>query len=211
MEITYLGHSAFRLRGKDVSIVSDPFPPSLGLAMGKPSANIVTVSHDSANHSYVKGVGGEPRVIDGPGEYEVSNVLIAGVATSMEPMTGPTNTAYVLRFDDLAICHLGDAHDKLTNQQIEQIGDIHVLLIPVGGGKSLSPVQASDVVAQLEPQLIVPMHFRLAGAEMDGLEPVDHFTREMGVKEFVPEAKLMVTKSSIGHETRVIVLESRRV
>lgn len=179
--------------------------------MGKPSANIVTVSRSTENHSYVEGVGGDPRVIRGPGEYEVSNVLIAGVATSMEPGVGPTNTAYVLRFEDLAICHLGDATDKLTNKQIEEIGDINVLLVPVGGGKTLSPVAAAEVVAQLEPSIIVPMHYQLEGSKVGGLAPVNLFTREMGTKEFVPEQKLTVTKGSVGQEVRVVVLENRRV
>ena len=211
MEITYLGHAAFRLRGKDVTIVTDPFPPSLGLTMGKPSANIVTVSRNGEHHSYIDGVGGNPRVVRGPGEYEVSDVLIAGVATAMEPGTGPTNTAYVFRFDDLAVCHLGDADNKLSNKQIEEIGDINVLLIPVGGGRVLDPVHAAEVVAQLEPSVIVPMHYKLAGSKAEGLEPVDHFVREMGAKEFVPESKLTVTKGSLGQEVRVVVLENRRV
>src|SRR5579871_2653252 len=103
-----MGHSAFRLRGRDVTVVTDPFPPTLGISMGKPSADIVTVSHPSPNHSYVAGVGNNPRVVRGPGEYEVADVLIAGVATGALPERGVTNTAYVVRFDDLAICHLGD-------------------------------------------------------------------------------------------------------
>ncbi|GAC1628730.1 MAG: MBL fold metallo-hydrolase [Chloroflexota bacterium] len=191
--------------------MTDPFPPGPGMTMGKPSANIVTVSRDAENHSYVDGVAGEPRVVRGPGEYEVADVLIAGVATAMEPGVGPTNTAYVLRFDDMSVCHLGAITDKLSNQHIEEIGDINVLLLPVGGGSSLSPVEAAEVVAQLTPSIIIPMHYRLPGTGGDGLEPVDHFTREMGTKEFVPEQKLSVTRGSLGQEVRVVVLENRRV
>jgi L-ascorbate metabolism protein UlaG (beta-lactamase superfamily) len=206
-----LGHSAFRLRGKDVTVVTDPFPPSLGLAMGKPQAQIVTVSHGSQNHSYAEGVGGHPHVVRGPGEYEVADVLIAGVATATEPGNGPLNTAYVLRFDDLAVCHLGDMRDKLTDKQVEEIGAIDVLLIPVGGGSTLGSAEAAEVVSHLEPSLVIPMHYKLPGSKVPNLEPVDHFCREMGNKEFQPEAKLAVTRSSLPSEIRVVVLENKRV
>jgi L-ascorbate metabolism protein UlaG (beta-lactamase superfamily) len=211
VEITYLGHSAFRLRGKEVTVVTDPYPPTRTLAMGRVSADIVTVSHGSPNHSFVEGVSGVPRVVDGPGEYEVADVLIAGVATASRPGQGPENTAYVLRFDDLAVCHLGDVNNRLTNQQIEELGSIDVLLVPVGGGNALGASAAAEVVTQLDPALVVPMHYRLDGGTVEGLDPVDYFCREMGLKEVVPEAKLTVTRSSLPSELRVVVLENKRV
>jgi L-ascorbate metabolism protein UlaG (beta-lactamase superfamily) len=211
LEITYLGHSAFRLRGKDVTIVTDPYPPTVGIAMGKAQADIVTVSHHSQNHSFVSGVGGNPRAITGPGEYEIKDVLIAGVATASEPKVGPTNTAYVLRFDDLAVCHLGDIDTKLSNQQVEELGSIDILLIPVGGGATLGPGEAAEVVSQLEPSLVVPMHYKLPGLKVNGLQPVDHFCREMGTKDFVPESKLTVSRGSLAPEIKLVVLEHRRV
>lgn len=206
-----MGHSAFRLRGKDTTIVTDPFPPSLGISMGKPTANIVTVSSGRPNHSFVDGVGGTPRTVDGPGEYEIAGILIAGVATSMEPGVGPTNTAFVFRFEDLALCHLGTIKDTLSNQQIEEIGDINVLFVPVGGGNALGSAGAAQVIAQLEPQIIVPMHYHLPNTTVNALVPVEQFAREMGTKEFVAEPKLSVTKSSLGQEVRMVVLENRRV
>ena len=211
MEITYLGHSAFRLRGKDVTIVTDPYPPGIGFTMGRVTADIVTVSHKSPNHAYIAGVGGNPRVVDGPGEYEVADVLIAGVATAEQATTGASNTAYVLRFDDVAICHLGDLRGKLTDKQVEELGSIDLLCIPVGGGGPLGPAQAAEVVTQLEPSIVIPMHYRLNGGGVAGLEKVDLFVREMGSKEFVAEPKLSITKSSLPTEVRVVVLENRRV
>lgn len=211
MEITYLGHSAFRLRGKDVTIVTDPFPPEIGFTMGKPSADIVTVSHDSANHAFVSGVLGTPRLVMGPGEYEVADVLIGGVATDERPIEGAVNTAYVLRFDDVAVCHLGDIAKKLTDSQVEALGHVDALLVPVGGGGALGPSQAAEVVAQIEPAIVIPMHYRIDGAQAGGLGLVDLFVREMGAKEFVPEPKLTVTKSSLPADIRMIVLENRKV
>lgn len=211
MEIIYLGLSAFRLRGKEVTIVTDPFPPDMGLSMGKVSATIVTVSHGSPNHSFTEGVADSPRVVSGPGEYEIADVLIAGVATSMEAGTGPTNTAFVFRFEDLAVCHLGDIQQRLTDKQLEELGNVDVLLVPAGGGKAVGPTEASLIVAQLEPSLVVPMHYKLPGVNVNGLEPVEIFCREMGTKDVVPEQKVSVSRGSLGQETRVTVLEPRRV
>jgi L-ascorbate metabolism protein UlaG (beta-lactamase superfamily) len=211
LELTYLGHSAFRLRGKDVTIVTDPHPPELGAPMGKPSAHVVTISHKSPNHSYSQGVAGNPRIVSGPGEYELADTLIAGVATSMEPRVGPTNTAYVFRVEDMNICHLGDLRDKLTDKQIEEIGSIDVLLVPVGGGSAIGPAKAATVITQLEPSVVVPMHYRVDGVQADSLEPVDLFCREVGLKDYVPEPKLSVTKGSLTNEVRIVVLENKRV
>ena len=183
--------------------------------MGKVSADIVTVSHSGSNHSFVRGVLGDPRIVDGPGEYEIADVLIAGVATAEEPEAGATNTAYVLRFEDLALCHLGDLYTKLTDKQVEELGSIDALFVPVGGGGALGPAAAAEVVAQLEPSLVIPMHFRQDGgssaAPLGGLETVDLFVREMGSKEYVAEPRLSLSRTSLPSEVRVVVLESRRV
>lgn len=192
-------------------MVTDPFPPDLGLEMGKVGADIVTVSHGSRNHSFVSGVTNAPRVVSGPGEYEVADVLIAGVATATEPGRGPTNTAYVLRFDDLSVCHLGDVNNKLTDKQVEALGSIDVLLLPVGGGGALGPTRAAEVAAQLEPALIVPMHYRVDGAIQPTLESVDAFCREVGKKEWAAEPKLTVTRSSLSSDVRIVILEHRRI
>jgi L-ascorbate metabolism protein UlaG (beta-lactamase superfamily) len=202
------------LRGKDVTVVTDPFPPAIGLSMGKPQAHIVTVSHESPHHSFVDGVTGvtgEPRRIEGPGEYEVQDLLIAGIATAYEPIKGTTNTAYVFRFDDLVVCHLGDVKGSLQDSRVEEIGSIDVLLVPVGGGNVLGPSEAANVIQQLEPSIVIPMHYKLEGENIDGMEPVEHFCREVGLKEAVPEPKLTANRSSLPSEVRVVVLEHKRV
>jgi L-ascorbate metabolism protein UlaG (beta-lactamase superfamily) len=179
--------------------------------MGKPQAAIVTVSNGSPNHGYIEGVSGEPRVVRGPGEYEIADLLIAGVATSSEPGKGATNTAYVFRFDDCIVGHLGDVRGKLTDAQVEAIGNIDVLLVPVGGGASLGPRAASEVINQLEPSIVVPMHYSIEGSTAAGLEPVELFCRELGMKEVTPEPKLTATRSSLPSDVKVVVLENRRV
>jgi L-ascorbate metabolism protein UlaG (beta-lactamase superfamily) len=177
--------------------------------MGKVTADIVTISHQSPNHAFVEGVGGTPRVVEGPGEYEVADMLIAGVATATEPGKGPTNTAYVLRFEDLTVCHLGDLNNQLSDKQVEELGNIDVLLVPVGGSKTLGPAQAAQLVAQLDASLVIPMHYRLNGSTVADLAPIEHFCREMGSKDIVPEPKLTVTRSSLAGETRLVVLEAK--
>ena len=211
MEIVYLGHSAFRLRGKDVTVVTDPFSSNLGLNMGRISADIVTVSHKSPNHADVAAVAGDPRVVNGPGEYEVKGVLISGVATAMEPVKGPINTAYVLRIEDVTVCHLGDISARLTREQVEEIGEVDVLLVPVGGANTLDPPAASQVIAQIEPSVVVPMHYRADGSTASELLPLDQFMRETGTKEFTAEPKLTVSRGSLGQQVKIVVLEPRRI
>lgn len=209
MEITYLGHAAFRLRGKDVTVVTDPFPPESGLSLGDVAADIVTISHDSPNHCHVAGVGGMPRIVRGPGEYEIKDVLIGGVATDQAPEEGPVNTAYIFRIDDIVVCHLGDATKTLTDTQVEGIGDIDVLLLPVGGNDVLDPISAATVVKQLEPSFVVPMHYAQEGSRIDGYAPVEQFCREMGAKDIEPEARLTVTRGALPPTVRVVVLQNR--
>jgi L-ascorbate metabolism protein UlaG (beta-lactamase superfamily) len=210
LEITFLGHSAFRLRGKEVTVVTDPYPPEIGFPLARLSADLVTISHNSPNHSYVKGVANDPKVVSGPGEYEIAGVLIAGVATALEPKKGPVNTAYVMRFEDVTVCHLGDLRGPLHDNQVEELGNIDILLLPVGGGKALGPSAAAEVVAQLSPAVIIPMHYRVDGSTVDSLTSVDAFCREMGAKDWSPELKLTVSRSSLPSEPRVAVLEQRR-
>lgn len=196
---------AFRLRGKDVTVVTDPDPDA---GAGKVQADIVTVSRNDPDQPTVNGANGGPRVVNGPGEYELKDVLIAGVATASEPQIGATNTAYVFRFDDLAVCHLGGLQAKLTDKQVEEIGDIDVLMIPIGGNGTVGPGGAAEVVAQLDPALVIPMEYQ--AREDASVQPVDYFCREMGTKDFVPQPKLSVSKNSLPTEVRVVVLENRR-
>ena len=217
MEISYLGHSCFRIRGREASILTDPFAPSYGLSMGRPTAAVVTVSHHDPNHEFAQGVSGEYRLITGPGEYEIADVLINGVqtyrnmgTTSDSESTPKPNTAYVFEVDDLRVCHLGDLAQRLNDEQIEDLGTINVLMVPVGGHGTIGPNVASDVVSKLEPSVVLPMRYRIEKTQDEGLELVDRFVREMGVKEWAPVPKLGVTKSSLPSEIQVVVMEPKK-
>ena len=143
VEITWLGHSCFRLRDRSATVVTDPYGKDIGLILPRVRADIVTLSHDADDHNYVKGVKGEFRVLTGPGEYEVSSVFVTGLelrgSKKKEAAAGPRNTVFLFEFDDLTVCHLGDLNSVPTQAQVEEaLGAVDVLLIPVGGEESLN-------------------------------------------------------------------------
>jgi L-ascorbate metabolism protein UlaG (beta-lactamase superfamily) len=211
MEITWLGHSCFRLRGKDTTIVTDPHDRSSGYTLGRISADVVTVSHEAPDHSNVAVVEGNPRVIDGPGEYEVAGVLITGIATQRgaDSKAGARNTAYLIEIDDLTVCHLGDLGSILSSEQVEFMNMASILLIPVGGNNTIAAAQAAEVVSQIEPRIVVPMHFKTEASTAE-LDPCDKFLREMGVTDPSPQPKLTVGKGSLPEETTVVLLDYKR-
>ncbi|MFH0941564.1 MAG: MBL fold metallo-hydrolase [Chloroflexota bacterium] len=207
MEITWLGRSCFRLKGSEATVLTDPYGPDYGYNLGKPTANIVTVSHQHADHNYVQAVSGA-RVISGPGEYEFGNILIIGVATYHDDAGGEKrgkNTVYLIEMDEVTICHLGDLGHLLTSEQAGGLGNIDVLLIPVGGVYTIDAPQAAKVVRQLEPKFVIPMHYKTP-VEKAALEPVDRFLKELGVGQLEPSPKLSVTKSNLPESLQVRLL-----
>ncbi len=214
MELTWLGHSCFRLRGKDATLITDPPAPSTGYTLGRTTADIVTISHHHPGHDYVKGVGGEPKVVDGPGEYEISQILISGVQTYHDSERGKRlgrNTAYLITMDDIQICHLGDLGSVLDERAQEALNGADVLFVPVGGGNALNAELAVEVIAQIEPRIIIPMHYATQAYKSggDGLDPVDKFCREMGIEVMDPLAKLSITRASLPTEPQVMLLSYR--
>jgi len=209
MDISWLGHSCFRIKGSHAIVITDPYSPNLGYSLGKPTARIVTVSHQHPGHSYVQGIGGEPRLVIRPGEYEISGVLIIGIATFHDADKGEKrgkNTAYLIEVDEVSICHLGDLGHVLTAQQVEEIGNVDVLMLPVGGVSTINASVAAEVVRQLEPKVVVPMHYKTSALNRE-LEPVESFLKEVGVKQVEPQPKLSITKSSLPLSTQVFLLD----
>jgi L-ascorbate metabolism protein UlaG (beta-lactamase superfamily) len=203
-----LGHSCFRIKGSRAVVITDPFPPDLGYSLGKPTASIVTVSHQHPSHSYIQGIGGEPRIVRGPGEYEISGVLIIGIATFHDAEGGRKrgkNTVYLMEVDGISVCHLGDLGHVLTSEQVEEIGNVDVLLLPVGGVSTIDAAMAAEVIRQLEPKAVVPMHYKTPLISRE-LEPVEKFLKEMGMEQIDPLPKLSLTKSSLPVSTQVFLL-----
>jgi L-ascorbate metabolism protein UlaG (beta-lactamase superfamily) len=213
MEITWLGHSCFRLRGREAAIVTDPCAKSTGYSVGRPAADIVTVSHDHPGHNNVAAVTGSPRVVQGPGEFEIAGVLIMGIRTYHDGEKGERlgkNIAYVLEMDDLRVCHLGDLGHVPTPEQVEELSGVDILLAPVGGNNTIAAAAAAETVSLLEPKLVLPMHYQTPAAKAQ-LDPLDRFLKEMGAPSALEErqAKLSVTKSTLPQETKVQVLDYR--
>jgi len=212
MDITWLGHSCFRLGDKGVVIVTDPYGKEAGYTRQPIRADVITISHDHPGHNNQVGFRGEHRVFDAPGEYEVKGVFITGIGAYHDARNGAArgrNTVFLFDFDGLTVCHLGDLGHVLNQSQVEALGDVDVLLIPVGGVHTLSMSQAAEVITQIEPQLVIPMHYRTP-AERAKLESVDKFFKELGVAPMPPQPELKVTKSGLPDETQIVLLDYPR-
>jgi L-ascorbate metabolism protein UlaG (beta-lactamase superfamily) len=208
MEIMWLGYSCFRLKGKNTTVVTDPYPPGLGYTLDKTTAQVITLSHRHANHSFVEAISGEPRQVFRPGEYEIAGTLIIGISTFHDAENGARsgkNTVFVIEIDDVTICHLGDLGHPLNSKQVEELGNIDVLLVPVGGGNTIGAGQAAGIVRAMEPKIVIPMHYKTP-ALLKELDPVDKFLKEMGINEAVPQPKLTVSKSGLPLATQVVLL-----
>lgn len=217
MEISWLGHACFQLRGKNVVLITDPFPPQSApvaaesARKGKLNASIVTVSHNHSMHNCIERVGGHPHVVRGPGEYEISDVLITGVASYHDNQRGEIrgrNTIYVIHMDDLVLCHLGDLGHTLQESQLEEVADADILFIPIGGGNSLNPTQAAEAISQIEPRMVIPMHYA-ATPTGEASSELTLFCREMGVETIEPQPKLSITRNSLPVEMQVVLLSIR--
>ena len=216
MEIFYLGHASFKIKGKKASLITDPFDPSVvGLKFNRNEADIVTISHAHKDHNYLDMLSGQKMVISSAGEYEVMGVSIIGIETDHDSTGGKErgkNIIYVLEVDGVRIAHLGDLGHKLTEKTIEQMGDVDVVMVPVGGHYTIGPREAVEIVKDLESPYILPMHFKAAGMSEElskKLLPVEDFLREIGY-DVEKYDKLILNKELINYEQRKVVLLEKR-
>lgn len=211
MEIIWYGHSCFRLRGRDATVITDPCPPSTGYKIGKLSADVVTISHDHPEHSYRQAITNEAKFVTAPGEYEIAGVLITGVRTrhgKSEDGDTTRNVAFVIEIDDIRVCHLGDLHQVPHTDVVEQLGSADILLVPVGGGPAMEARAAAETVSMLEPKIVIPMRYKTPAATSE-VEGVERFIKEMGAEAKTPEARLNIAKSGVPADTTVVLLEYR--
>jgi L-ascorbate metabolism protein UlaG (beta-lactamase superfamily) len=216
MDITYLGHSSFRIRARNATIVTDPFDPKqVGLKYPKQSCDIVTVSHDHFDHNHLEVVKDYKKVIKGPGEYEVQGVSIIGIQVYHDEEKGEArgkNTFYIIEADNIRICHLGDLGHKLSDKQLEEIGEIDVLMVPVGGYYTIDESVAGEIMKQIEPKITIPMHYQVSGldpSKFAQLKSVDDFLAEVGV-EAEKSDKLSIKAVDLGEEKKVVVLDIKQ-
>jgi len=209
MEIVWLGHSCFKIRGKEATIVTDPFDKTLGYPPRKMTAGIVTISHQNPHHNYIAGVDGNPRAITRPGEYEISHVFINGIATFHDDENGERlgkNTAFLMQIEEINIRHLGDLGHVPTSDQVEQMSATDILMVPVGGVTTLGAAEAVETISLLQPKLVLPMHYKTDAIQIE-LEPLEKFLKEMGLKEIVSQPKLNISKSNLPITTTTVVLD----
>jgi L-ascorbate metabolism protein UlaG (beta-lactamase superfamily) len=192
-------------------VITDPCARETGYSLGRVAAQVVTVSNAHPNHSAIGQIDGNPTVFDGPGEYEAHGVFVTGVRTtrSHAPAAQVRNTAYIIEIDDVRVCHLGDVANLPTSDQIELMKDVGVLLVPVGGHCTIGAAEAVEVISQIEPKLVVPMHYATDASRI-ALDDVSRFLREMGVSQLAPESRLNVTHGSLPAEPTVALLQYRR-
>lgn len=208
MEIIWLGHACFRLRTNDLVVVTDPFPDSIGLQMGSVRGLAVTVSHQHDNHNHWQGVEGNPRVLSGPGEYEMSGIYVTGVMTprSTNDPEDKRNTAYLIEMESLRLCHLGGISSTLSTRQIEELAPVDILFVPSGGVRTIEVPQAIQLMQSLEPKVVIPMLYGLPDLTV-GLGGLDALLREMGLRDVQPQARLNISASSLPQEMQVVVLQ----
>jgi L-ascorbate metabolism protein UlaG (beta-lactamase superfamily) len=216
MEITYLGHSSFKIKGKTATVITDPFDSKMvGLKYPRISADIVTVSHSHGDHNKTDLIDDCKKVIEGPGEYEVMGVSIIGLRTWHDGKKGDergNNTIYVFEIDGLRVVHLGDLGHELGNETMEMLGSVDVLMIPVGGFFTISVTQACDLVRNIESKIVIPMHFLAEGMNMDNfgkISKLDSFLSEVGLNiEKTEKLSLKLTDLTEDMQ-KVVVLENK--
>ncbi|MFQ5399116.1 MAG: MBL fold metallo-hydrolase [Anaerolineae bacterium] len=205
MEITWYGLSCFRISERRMAtIVTDPYGSQIGLQPPKLKADVVTCSHQAKGHNYLRAVSGWQHALTGPGEFEIGNVFITGIDTTNGKGT-TRNVVFMLDYGGLTVAHLGDMTNVPSQTQIEALEQVNVLLVPVGGGNSLSAAQASELVSMLEPNIVVPMHYQLPGMKLE-LESVDRFLKEMGVTDAQESNTLKLRAANLPEETETVLL-----
>ncbi|MBN1231105.1 MAG: MBL fold metallo-hydrolase [Anaerolineales bacterium] len=211
MEITWYGHSCFRIVERGMAtVVTDPYDSeAVGYHSLKLKADIVTVSHDVPGHNFLPAVKGAAWEITGPGEYEIGGVFLTSISTGGKKGTAmeDRNIACVFDYDGINVVHLGNMQSVPNRTEIDALGTVDIALVPVGGGSSLTAAKAAETISMIEPGIVIPMHFKTPQSIMQ-LSGLNQFLKEMGLDAKVkPLETLKINKNGIPEETQVIVLQ----
>ncbi len=221
MDIQYVGHSCFRLRGKEGLVITDPYAASVGFSLPKLSADVVTVSHNHSDHNQIQSVKStssreRPFIIDQPGEYEVQGISVYGYPSYHDNDQGTqrgTNVMYSIFLDDVHVLHLGDLGHPLEDKIIESIPEVDVLIVPVGGIYTLDPAGAVEAITRLEPAYVIPMHFKTPqhdSSTFGELATVDDFVQKYGKQPKITDKLTLSGPKSVDEaETQLIILEAK--
>ena len=213
-KISWSGQSCFQISVSNskehaAQIVIDPFDEKVGLKVPNLSADILLVTHDHDDHNNKKAVKGDPFLIDSPGEYEIKSVFVKGIPAFHDAEQGKERgktTIYTIEAEDLRFCHLGDiGQTQLTDEQIEEIGHVDVLMIPVGGVYTISSTEASKIVSQIEPKVVIPMHYGIPHLKIK-LDGVEKFLKAVGKQSVIPQEKLIVKDNTLPKDGMDVVV-----
>ena len=207
-EIRWHGHNCFRIKGREGTVMTDPVGRNTGYAMGKQSADIVTLSHEHPGHTNLNAVRPEYKVISGPGEYEITDVFVTGIRTYHDTSKGADlgyNTIYLFEIDGISFCHLGDLGHPLSTEQTEMLSQCDILFVPAGGPPTISADIAAEVVSELQPRIVIPMQFATSIGDQNRLGVAD-FAKSMGSP--IPEAidKYTIRRSDLAETTSLVIL-----
>jgi L-ascorbate metabolism protein UlaG (beta-lactamase superfamily) len=216
-KITWAGQACFQIsvsNGKDreATVVIDPYG-DIGLRLPNLQADILLVTHGHPDHNNTEAVKGSPFLIDGPGEYEVKGVFIQGIDSFHDDVQGKErghNTMYTIEAEDMRLCHLGDFGQKqLTDDQLEKIGKVDILMIPVGGTYTIDGSEATKVIGQIEPKIVIPMHYGVQKLKFP-LDEVDKFLKAMGKGSVTPQEKFTIKQATLPKEgaMEIVVLQN---
>lgn len=206
-DVKWLGSTCFRIKSREATVLMDPIGRESGHAVPKQKADIVTLSAQGAKRGLAN-VEGEYTLIEGPGEYEVQDVFLSGIRTRRAESAAQKqefNTVYLVEMDEMIFCHLGNLNKRLTEAQVEAMGDVDVLFVPIGGGDGLTPTGATEVIGQIEPRLVIPMRYRFADDE--GKRALGEFAAALGLAEVPREDRLSIRKSALPETMGVTVLD----
>lgn len=210
VNVQWLGHSFFKLQSGNLTVAIDPYDPSVGLKPPRFNADILLITHDHYDHNNKAAIMGQSFVIYGPGEYEIKGCAIYGIPSYHDPKQGSEkgiNTIYRLELSGIRFVHLGDlGQDSLTDQQIEVLDGVDVLMVPVGGKYTLNANQAVAIIEQLDPRIIIPMHYKIPGLKID-VGGVEAFVKALGLPPQQDSKLRLIKKDLRAEDRRLIILE----
>ncbi len=210
MTISWFGQSCFRVEAKEGSVLIDPFSKDIGLRVPRINDDLVLVTHRHFDHSNVAGASPETLLIENPGEYERKGISVRGILSYHDAVQGKErglNTIYVMKAEEIVVCHLGDlGQEKLTDPQVEEIGDVDVLMIPVGGTYTIGAKEAVEVIGQIEPKIVIPMHYKVSGLTVN-LDGPEKFIKEIGLTPDKVEKLKIARKSLPAEEMQLVIFQ----
>jgi L-ascorbate metabolism protein UlaG (beta-lactamase superfamily) len=208
MEVKFYGHACFSIKEGKTTVVTDPYGSHIGLKLPPIKADVVTISHNHPEHNNAKAIEGEPKVFNWPGEYETASIYFKSIPSfhnSREDEVQEENSIFTMNFSGIRLCHLGDQGTKLTSEQLEQVGDVDVLFVPVGGKDTINAKKAKEVIEQIEPRVVIPMVYHTPGSKF-GNDPLESFLDVMGSKSLEPVDAFIFKKADLPQDNSKVVV-----